>query len=213
MRFLIEFATGKPTCGCLGNPNDVALCENEYPAEKRPLAHVTGYPDYYKHYWMWEIEENQRLRRLGPPSCLMVIVRNPIECIARHIGTEWDEPLVLDHALLWLSLIQYYHAFNRPKHMFLYERLIDPDQRDGEVAGILQFVNADTNYASRLMENLGSLFEICRRGTKRGWDGAISQDQSIFHSQRISDPYSFKTIVGRVIGDVWRGLHTPPVTE
>ena len=91
VRFLIEFATGKPTHGCIGNDNDQFLCKNNYPNSESPLHHVKGIPEFIKFHWVHDILYSIQNKRITEPGKLIVIIRNPIECIARNIGYSWNE--------------------------------------------------------------------------------------------------------------------------
>lgn len=195
VRFLIEFATGKPTKGCLDSIVDHYICRNVFPQHPKILAHVKGDPEYIKYHFVWKIEEHIQKRMINQLNKVIFILRNPVEAIARHNNYTSDEQIIIKEAKLFADNILFFKKHPDPKHQVIYENLIHPDKKKQEVKSLLEFVEADKKLTEKLINNLEEYSQISKQGKNRAWNGSVSQDNPNFHSERIHDLQRFQEII------------------
>ncbi len=198
VRYYIEFATGRPTLGYINNRKDIPMCENSYCASQSPLSHVSGTAEFSKFHRPDQIYNSEQKSRIAQTKKLIVVVRNPLECIARHAGYDWTNETVKNHAIAWTETLLYFRSFVGLKHLVQYEKLIC-DSKIQELETLLYFVNAEPNLMAKLFSGLAEYTELNRTATNRSWAGSISNNQINFHLERVSRKQEFIKIVGEIV--------------
>jgi len=193
-RFIIEYITGRPTMGCLGNASDVPIHQNTFEETPDILSHVTGEPVGYKSHdlrMLFELIEEKNC------SQLLLIERDPVEAIFAHHTAEPRSFLDWQYlrntqksAYRHQQLRWFYETVDMPKAALTYEKLISPDPDDylGELDTIAQLFapHVDPDRFSELCENFDTFRAISSQGKGRAWKGFRSQGREKFHQKKVS---------------------------
>ena len=194
VRFLIEYATNRPTLGCLGNERDVPICHNQFPAPS-PLAKVTGTPIAVKSHRAGQVRK--WLERTREPKRLLLISRNPLECIANHMDHRWTSQTLVENIDWWKRNYLLYEEFAGEKTLICYERLLSPKTRALEIEKLVGFFDHDSARLRDLLTNIESLSTISKLGTNRAWKGVRSGDDLAYHQRRVAKRLRYTHMVSK----------------
>ena len=126
VRFLLEYLSGLPTMGCLGNTDkiDVYIALRPF-KDKKLLAHVdlNASPIIYKEHIAEHLIGDKPLFEV---KSLIIVVRAFQECIPSlfHLIEKEDQKIKEKWLDWWLNIIRYYHDFKGEKLLIYYEDLI-----------------------------------------------------------------------------------------
>ena len=154
VRFIIEYITNTPTLGCINNRSfDTPIHINFKNFVDNPLKDVDSSksPKYTKAHSIHEIKN---------PEKLILIVRNPLECILSH-NNYIDENLIKKY----VSLIDYYNLYDGKKLLIYYEDLINKSQECLRDLG--SFVDGDINRIEEFIKMYDEFFEKSTEMYKR----------------------------------------------
>ena len=152
VRFFIESLTGEPTSGCRGNPKDIEIYKN-YNENNTPFKGIlsikTNKTVYTKcHFKNQIISEICRSKGLDN---LILIVRNPKECLIRHGDFNISES--------YFDLIDIYVAYRGKKLLLYYEDIIQ--DKVGFTKQLADFLDCnDTQRSKYVIENVEELFKV-----------------------------------------------------
>lgn len=204
VRFLLEFLTGCPTYGCLRNQQDVPIYKNQFPTQPNVLQHVNPNcsPIAIKHHTYREIQENLSHKKFIPSSILL-IVRNPLEAIAAHIGTESyhyqkntasNLKNIVERELNdYISLLNFFARVDLPKEIIFYERITSEDtslwQPELQKVVNLFHNNILSNKFAELSSYYPEYLQISASGKGRFWAGVRSEGRSYYHLSKFSNAW------------------------
>ena len=156
LRFISEYLTGCPTCGCITNPTDIPIYLNTFPSEKHPLSHVNPRDTFvlYKSHWAYKIT---------PGSAILLIIRDYHEAISRLVGVKE----FVGRTFMYLDLIASYDRFDGNKIVIYYEDLLACPKR--EISRIKCFFDGSYEHYKTFMNNYNYYAELSKQGENRDW--------------------------------------------
>lgn len=175
LRFCIEYISGRSTLGCYSNPRDVPICLNEFPADAGVLTHVRWWSPALlrKAHYPHEV--------LSPHS-LLVLIRDPKECIPRH--SDYRVEYFESNIQHYLDILRFYQEQRCPKLLVYYEDLLQSPKES--IQKVADFIGS---YQAARLEQLCAEYErlqqICAGAKNRAWKGAISGFAPHFHWKRL----------------------------
>ncbi|GEM_PF-2507570 len=180
VRFIVEWFSGRPTLGVKGNLRDAPIHKNQFSSTKNPLSHVAAFKmpilrkGHYCEYF------DSQVKRRGQAVRLILILRDPFECITRHKGKVLKQDL--NHYML---LVQKFHDYGGKKHLVYYEDLLATPQ--DEIERLLKFLGISLRRVGLFMRQYDSLVQLSRTARGREWSGSVSGEDPHFH-KRQCDP-------------------------
>ena len=184
VRFLIEYLTGLPTHGCIGNRyNEKFLCDWDYKDNINPLEHVNNNkePIYYKSHGMFDFFSNE-------PYHMIFILRDPRECILRNCMNDdkIDMENIEKEIIHYLNLIEIYDTLDCEKLLIYYEDLLTkPLDILKEINDFVQDVSDDVMY-KKLYENYKECTEIFAAQNNKTFGGVTSNFRTKYYFSQLS---------------------------
>lgn len=181
VRFFIELLSETPTLGVNGNAKDLPLYTNDYP-HPVPFNISPEQP----------IDEGVCFRKahIAPPKAapvnkLILILRNPRECLIRQNGFySWNQNYNWHSYEAYFRLIDYYVDSNATKTILYYEDILtDPHAFIRQLYDFLEIDNPQK--LEYCLENVTQLFETCAHGKGRSWEEMRSFGNLNFYYPRI----------------------------
>jgi hypothetical protein len=176
VRFIIEFITGRPTHGCVGNARDLPIAMNSFPGRETPLSHVDQNADFvvWKAHALGEVQEPRRL---------IFILRDFKECIVRHI--DYDVNQFERSFIEYLELISFFDKHQGEKLVIGYENLLlAPSEIVKSLAKILP--ESRPELVAQFLNNIERYKQLNVRAKGRQWGGCVSRFQSNYHYRRLT---------------------------
>ena len=145
LRFMLEYLSGRPTLGCSNNrKSDRPLHEKQKNASLN-MFHMDQGAISSKEHMVAPF-----LNNVQPQDGLILIVRDPCDCIVRHLeyrDDRYSEKKVRKQCRYWLDLADTFIRFNGSKMLVDYKELIDHPER---VAGeLMTFCNLHSKQQQR----------------------------------------------------------------
>ncbi len=146
VRFLVEWFSGRPTLGCLGNKETDIPIHKGFNDERDSLKHVDedSNPILIKAHNISEIINND----MG----IIIILRDPKETIVSH----WRN-INKERMDQYISLIKLFDEFEGNKKIIYYEDLINNPKK--EITEILDFLNINKDRIEEFMEDYEYYFK------------------------------------------------------
>lgn len=167
VRAYVEAVSGRPTLGCLENPQDVPIRDRFADTPEAPFARHSEVPVARKIHWLREALE---LRRHGLDiDRLCLIVRDPRRCVISQLVRSAQElkgirrlkarrrlqrPDYLRQQILvqlaeWQTLVDHYLASERPKLALRFEDLTSDNRLAVVNERLLPFFGISERFASQ----------------------------------------------------------------
>lgn len=176
-RFILEWFSGRPTMGVIDNPLNRPLCHAKF-EDSAVLGHVNPAlpPIAIKHHTVGGVSGLLDLNpHLAP---LLLLIRNPLECLIRHNSGQLNADFIL-----FESNLKFYRDFVGPKLIVYYEDLLESPEK--QIPIILEAFGIDPG--GRLNEFLHRLdfFEHQSRSASFGnWIGSVSGNDLTYHQKK-----------------------------
>ena len=173
LRFISEYLTGCPTCGCITNLTDIPIYLNTFPSEKHPLSHVNPRDPFvlYKSHWAYKITHG---------SAILLIIRDYHEAISWLVGVKE----FVGRTFMYLELIAAYNRFDGNKMIIYYEDLLAYPER--EISRLRYFLNASDKLYKTFMDDHDYYAELSKQGENRCWHGYNSAGYLKFYQKKLS---------------------------
>jgi hypothetical protein len=195
LRFVAEYITGRPSLGCMHNPQDIPIFRNTFP--KPVLSHVQ--PD----------AEPVFRKSHGFPECvrfnnlpLVFILRDFRECVTRQVLNQ-KSPGLLKRLTFqahnpprperyfacltnYLEVLRIYDGWQQPKHLIRYEDLITDIA--STVRDLGDFLNWNSERVADFIANKDELFQLSLQGEGRSWAGSATKGESTRYHYSNADP-------------------------
>lgn len=181
VRFFIELMSETPTLGVKENAKDIPLYLNTY---------TQDVPFNISPEKQYDETECFRKAHIAPPKAapinkLILILRNPRECLIRQNGFySWNQNYNWHSYEAYFRIIDYYLESNAKKIIFYYEDILtDPLTFISQLYHFLEINNPQK--LSYCLENAAQLYEICAQGKGRSWEEMRSFGNLNFYYPRI----------------------------
>ncbi len=177
VRMIIEYASSRPTHGCLDNPNDTYICENEF----------LDYPDILKHV---NAEKKPILRKAhNVPRFSKFLVRKRVfifrdwkECITSHVPKieNCDDQTIETWCKLYISLVS---SLKSSDLVISYNKILKKDKL--EISRLLDYLNIkDSPQRQSLFENIDMVYKCSSNGKNRSWGGVNSLGKENYYNKK-----------------------------
>lgn len=196
VRFVAEYISGRPTKGCMHNPEDVPICRNVFP--KPVLAHVqpTAEPVFQKSHGFPECAA-------GADRKMVFILRDYRECITRQVLMQPKRNALLNRLAAkvakppgpgkyfgclasYLEVLRIYDGWQEPKHLIYYEDLIT--DFEATVRKLAAFMHWDQSRVDEFAWRKDELFAMSLQGEGRSWAGSKTKGKSVRAHFSDADP-------------------------
>ena len=176
VRFIAEYLSGCPTCGCQGNRKDIPIYLNTFPCKPHPLSHVIPQKSFilYKEHSPYPISAG---------SNILLLIRDYHEWLAFSDGTYLGRSL-FSRVLNYLELIAAYHRFKGTKMIVYYEDLLTYPNR--EIHRIKDFLGASNERYKAFMDGYDDYVALSRQAKNRAWCGSHSKEDFKFHRNKLN---------------------------
>lgn len=172
VRFIAEWLSGQPTLGCCDNPFDVPICKNRIPGNALSHVNKSATPILVKSH---RVEDYAF-------SGLLLILRDPKECIVRH-----EQAFTEEGCMKYMRLVTFYVQYVEKKHIVYYEDLLNnPEQTVMAIAEFLDIQNAKER-VGKFMEQHEELANASRNAKGRDWKGVASYNDTKFHQKNMTE--------------------------
>ena len=175
VRFFIELLSEQPTNGCIENPKDIPIFQNEF-TEQIPfnIKQIHNY-DTTKLYTKYHTPPPNNI------TDLIFIVRNPKEVLLRNCNNKLN--LGGNYGFLpYFQSIDYYTNFTGNKICFFYEDILtDKIKFIEELYSFLKLNNESKK--EYVIQNSDKLYELSKNGKKRDWGGVVSNDIHFYYKK------------------------------
>lgn len=156
MRYIIEWLSGRPTLGCVGNrKGDSPICRRK---NVKFLGHVKGSPLGQKYHTpLWELHKEKEL---------ILIQRYPLHSLLSH---KPHQPLPYPRNFLkrfnsWnLNVLNFYEEFPHKKLCIYFEDLVEQPQK--EIKKIGDFINAPDERIQDFLTNIEKFTQDSKRSS------------------------------------------------
>jgi hypothetical protein len=179
-RFIIEYISGKPTEGCPENKDDKYICTNVF-KNKHLLEHVNkrDKPIIIKAHSPGELRKH--------PKKLIVIIRDPFECISKQTNYKIDNKNISQY----LNMLKYYDTYKNEKMLINYKDLMKNPKKVAQ--NLFNFLNINTDkYLNEFNKNYETIIndslniEKVNGGAKSAYANVSKKDEH-YHYNKLDE--------------------------
>jgi hypothetical protein len=188
LRYCVEFLTKKPTDGVKGSSATIKKPMGEHNKEmnvgldKPPIMIKSHEPPD----WI--------------PDKIILLMRNPLECLPRHTAGANIPVLNTVHVRSYLRLIEYYHLFDGEKLVVNYEDLLVEEELKETLNRVLDFLNETNEHMNDFIENLEEHAAKCIEIYNEAGSKSQTEGTSKLHHSKKLNLEECKKVMGEADG-------------